>query len=80
MTPMKCWKHEQRLNELGDSPRYLRALVESRTCWRCRMLAVIARVAWSLDTEEHKRSERTWRSDAVDLLIRLGDPLLKGPR
>jgi len=48
MTPIKCWKHELRPGELADSARYTRALVESRTCWRCRVLAVLARIAYRL--------------------------------
>jgi hypothetical protein len=46
MTPMKCSKHELRPGEPGDSPRYLRALRESQTCWRCRLLAVRALIVW----------------------------------
>jgi len=46
MTPMKCSKHELRPGELADSPRYTRALVESRTCLRCRLLAVRAWIVW----------------------------------
>jgi len=42
MTPSKCSRHELRPGELGDSPRYLRALVESRTCWRCRARVALA--------------------------------------
>jgi len=46
MTPPKCAEHELRPGEFGDSPRYVRALVESRTCWRCRLLEVRARIVW----------------------------------
>lgn len=45
MTPVKCSVHELRPGEYADSPRYTRALVESRTCVRCRLLAVLA--VWS---------------------------------
>lgn len=46
MTPLKCARHELRPGELGDSPRYVRALKESRTCWRCRLLAMRAWIVW----------------------------------
>jgi hypothetical protein len=46
VTPRKCARHELQPGELGDSPRYERALVESRTCWRCRGLAVLAVVVY----------------------------------
>ena len=48
MTPMKCQKHELRPGEFADSPRYTRALIESQTCWRCRVLATLALAAWRL--------------------------------
>ena len=50
MTPMKCSKHELQPGELADSPRYTRALRESLTCWRCRLLAVRAHVKYWVDT------------------------------
>jgi hypothetical protein len=40
--------HEYRPGEAADGPRYSRALVESQTCWRCRVLAVFARLAYAL--------------------------------
>lgn len=48
MTPRKCAVHEYRPGEAADGPRYTRALAESRTCWRCRALALWARVAFAL--------------------------------
>lgn len=48
MTPIRCNKHELRPGELGDSPRYLQALREYQSCWRCRVLAVRAWVVWRL--------------------------------
>jgi len=54
MTPLKCWRHEQRPGELGDSPRYVRALAESRSCWRCRLLAGLARTAYIFGLERSK--------------------------
>jgi hypothetical protein len=46
MTPVKCTRHELRPGELGDSPRYVQALRDSLTCWRCRALAIVALVRY----------------------------------
>jgi hypothetical protein len=47
MTPAKCAAHELRPGELADAARYTRALQESRTCLRCRALAVRAWIVWA---------------------------------
>lgn len=46
MTPKKCDKHELQPGEMGDSPRYERAMIESLSCLRCRALAVAANIAY----------------------------------
>jgi hypothetical protein len=48
MTPVKCRRHELRPGELGDSPRYVQALRDARSCWRCGWLArvAIAKYRW----------------------------------
>jgi hypothetical protein len=51
MTPLKCARHEMRFGELADSERYTKALRDSQRCWRCRVLAVLARFAWKLSHE-----------------------------
>jgi len=48
MTPRKCDEHELRLGEFADSPRYTKALEESKTCWRCRLWVAVAYVLWRL--------------------------------
>ena len=55
MTPRKCDEHELRPGEYADSPRYERALIESRSCWKCKARAIVAQAAyrwkrfWGLD-------------------------------
>lgn len=46
MTPRKCALHELRPGENADSERYQRAMREQYTCWRCRLLAVAASIAY----------------------------------
>jgi hypothetical protein len=46
MTPAKCARHEYRPGEFADGPRYTRALLESRTCWRCHVKAFFARIVY----------------------------------
>lgn len=48
MTPPKCFRHEYRPGELADGPRYTQALIDSQTCWHCRILAWRARLLWAL--------------------------------
>jgi hypothetical protein len=48
MTPAKCARHELQPGELADSARYMRAMRESASCWRCRAIAVVARLLWAL--------------------------------
>lgn len=82
MTPMKCWRHEQWPSELGDSPRYLRALAESRRCWRCRLIAEVAGAAHRVGLE-HSRLlgkmlrpliERSWLKLRVCPIENCGHP------
>lgn len=51
MTPRKCARHAYRPGEFADGPRYRQALVESQTCWRCRIWALVAHVAYALRGE-----------------------------
>jgi hypothetical protein len=47
MTPRKCKEHEYRPGEFADGPRYTRALIESRSCWRCWLWSVWGRIAYA---------------------------------
>jgi hypothetical protein len=44
MTPIKCNAHEYQPGEDADGPRYTKARRDSLTCWRCRVLIVLARL------------------------------------
>lgn len=49
MTPNKCKEHEYRPGEFADGPRYTQALKDSRSCWRCKILAVFAHIQYRID-------------------------------
>ncbi len=61
MTPPKCREHtlilvdghdrflaadEFRPGEFAEEPRYTQALIDSRTCIRCRLLAIRAHIVY----------------------------------
>jgi hypothetical protein len=73
VTPLKCALHELQPGELADSERYVAALEASRTCLRCRALALFASIQYRRHrAEEQRRAQRSAREPKASTYIAPG--------